>query len=105
MGAGKVTLMSDRDPRQSRAWVHAPFALVALVALSGVLRVAMQHWRQGSVLLGGALLLAAALRILLTNEQTGLLAIRSRAVDILLYSALGFVIVLVAMTIKGGPLG
>jgi hypothetical protein len=97
--------MSERFGGQPRLWVHVPFLLVAVVGLIGFLRVAMQHWRQGAVLLGAALLLAAALRVMLTNEQVGLLGIRSRAVDILLYSGLGFVIVLVAITITGGPFG
>ncbi|CAM05816.1 Protein of unknown function (DUF3017) [Saccharopolyspora erythraea NRRL 2338] len=88
---------------KSRASVHFPFAAVVLVALIGFLRIAMQHWRQGSVLIGVALVLAAVLRALLTNEQAGLLAIRSRAIDILLYGGLGVVIVVVAMTITRGP--
>jgi hypothetical protein len=90
--------MSDRDAR-SRMSVHLSFALVALVGLIGFLRVAVQHWRQGSVLLGGALLLAAALRALLPDERVGLLAIRSRVIDVLLFGALGVLIVVIAMTI------
>ncbi|GAA2780373.1 DUF3017 domain-containing protein [Saccharopolyspora taberi] len=95
--------MTGRSGGNSRLSVHWPFAVIVLVALIGFLRIAMQHWRQGSVLIGGALLIAAALRVLLTTEQAGLLAIRSRAVDILLYSGFGVMIVLVAMTITRGP--
>ncbi|RCW38809.1 DUF3017 family protein [Halopolyspora algeriensis] len=84
--------------------MHLPFTAVALVALSGFLRVAMQHWREGATLLGGAFLLAAVLRAVVPPEQAGLLAIRSRAVDLLLYTGMGLLIVFVAVTIKGGPL-
>ncbi|ASU81281.1 DUF3017 domain-containing protein [Actinopolyspora erythraea] len=80
------------------------FALVVLVVLIGVLRVAMSHWREGATLLGGALLLAATLRGALRTERVGLLAIRGRVVDVLLYGGLGLVIVFVAITIEGGPL-
>ena len=94
--------MTGRFGGKSRASVYWPFAVIVLVALIGFLRVAMQHWREGSVLIGGALLIAAALRVLLTTEQAGLLAIRSRAVDVLLYSGFGLMIVLVALTITRG---
>ncbi|GAA4835184.1 DUF3017 domain-containing protein [Saccharopolyspora rosea] len=83
--------------------VHVPFGSVLLVVLIGFLRIAMQHWREGSVLLAAALLLAAVLRGLLPQERVGLLAIRSRAVDMVLYGVLGLVILAVAVTIRGGP--
>lgn len=88
----------------ARGSAHLWFALVVLVALIGLLRVAMSHWRDGATLLGGAFLLAAVFRVWLSTERVGLLAIRSRPVDVVLYGALGAVIVFVAVTIKGGPL-
>ena len=78
-------------------------AVLAVAAL-GLLRVATANWREGSVLLGGALLLAAVLRVVLPAEHAGLLAIRSRAVDVLAYSGLGIAVVLLAVTITRGSL-
>lgn len=99
MDAGK-----ERKLRR-RLLVHVPFALVlALVALAAV-RIGMYHWRQGAVLIGGALLVAAVLRAALSDEQAGLLTIRGRAVDVLSYAGLGLLIMFVALTITGGPLG
>jgi hypothetical protein len=83
--------------------VHLPFALVLAVALAGMVLVALQHWRRGAAVIGGALLLAAALRAVLPNERAGLIALRSRGVDVLLHCALGLVILVVALTIVGGP--
>ena len=83
---------------------HLPFAVVlALVAVAG-LRIGMYHWRQGAALVGGALLVAAVLRAALSDEQAGLLRIRSRFVDVLSYTGLGGLIIFVALTITGGPL-
>ncbi|MDR7302600.1 DUF3017 domain-containing protein [Haloactinomyces albus] len=96
--------MADRFRGGARLSVHLPFSAVVLVALSGLVWVGMQHWREGAALLGGALLLAAALRTVVSTERVGLLAIRSRTVDILLYAGLGLLIVFIAVTIKGGPL-
>ena len=93
----------------SRRWrwlssVHLPFAIVLLICFAAVVRVLESHWRQGAYLLGGALLVAAAFRALLPEDRVGLIAIRRRAMDIVLYSTLGLAILLVAVTIAGGPL-
>jgi hypothetical protein len=77
---------------------------VLAVAAVGLLRIATAHWREGSVLLGGALLLAAVLRVVLPADRAGLLAIRSRALDVLGYTGLGLAVVLLAVTITRGSL-
>ncbi|ASR38917.1 hypothetical protein BAY61_03310 [Prauserella marina] len=82
-----------------------PFAVVvALVAVAAV-RIGMYHWRQGAALIGGALLVAAVLRAALSDEQAGLLQIRSRPIDVLSYACFGLLILFVTLTITGGPLG
>ncbi|MGM1060754.1 DUF3017 domain-containing protein [Saccharothrix sp. Mg75] len=89
---------------RSAAGRHLPFALVLAISLLGFVRIVQYHWRQGVVLIGLALLVAALLRVMVTDEQAGLIAIRSRSVDALLYTGLGFAVIVVAMTIIGGPL-
>ena len=91
--------MLDRFRGKSPLSVHVPFALVAAVGLFGLLWIALKHWRIGASLIGLTLLLAAVLRLVLANEQVGLLAIRSRGIDLLLYSGLGLMILVVALTI------
>ncbi|MEO7196317.1 MAG: DUF3017 domain-containing protein [Pseudonocardiaceae bacterium] len=80
------------------------FILVWVVVAVGMVRIAQYHWREGTVIIGGALLLAAGLRAVLAPEWTGLLGIRRRAVDVLTYGALGLLMLAVALTITGGPL-
>lgn len=77
---------------------------VLAVAAIGLLRVATANWREGSVLLGGSLLLAAVLRAVLPEDRAGLVAIRSRAVDVLSYTGLGVAVVLLAVTITRSSL-
>ncbi|MCX6466693.1 MAG: DUF3017 domain-containing protein [Pseudonocardiales bacterium] len=77
----------------------APTALVLLIAAAGMGRVLMEHWRQGGVLLGGALIVAAVLRVALRPEEAGLLVVRSKVLDVLGYAALGVAMVLLAITI------
>jgi hypothetical protein len=80
-----------------------PFLLVLAVVMVGLVRIAQYFWREGTVLLGGALLLAALLRALLPADRAGLVAVRGRGVDVLLYGCLGVAVMVVAMTIQGGP--
>jgi hypothetical protein len=82
-----------------------PFAVVMLIVTIGIVRIVMYHWRQGTVLIGVALLVAAVIRILLSDQRAGLLAVRSRKVDFLLYGGFGGMILFIALTITGGPFG
>jgi hypothetical protein len=81
-----------------------PLILVLAVVAIGILRITQYHWRQGTVLIGGALLLAAVLRAMLPDSRIGMVALRSRAVDVLLYGGLGIMVMAVSLTITGGPL-
>jgi hypothetical protein len=74
-----------------------------LVALA-FWRVALHHWREGAAEIGIALLLAAVLRARTSRETAGLLAVRGKRVDVVTYAVAGVVLVLVALTITGGPL-
>nr|WP_253866440.1 DUF3017 domain-containing protein [Prauserella halophila] len=85
--------------------MHVPLAVVLLLVVAGGVRIGMYHWRQGTALIGGALLVAAVLRVVLSDAQAGLLTIRSRVVDVLCYVGLGGFIVFDALTITGGPFG
>ncbi len=83
---------------------HAPMLLVLGIAVVGMERVLTQHWREGAVLLGAALLVAAALRTVLPTDRSGLLAIRSRVIDVLCYVGFGLAMVVLAVTITRGSL-
>ena len=97
--------MSTPHRRRHPVLAHLPFGMVLAVVAFGLFRIVLYHWRQGTVLIGVALFLAAGLRALLTDEQAGLIMIRGRGVDVLTYSAFGACMIFVAMTIEGGPLG
>ncbi|MEJ3656123.1 DUF3017 domain-containing protein [Actinomycetes bacterium KLBMP 9759] len=87
---------------RSRLPVNVPIALVAVIVASGLVRVLMQHWREGAALLGGAMLVAAVLRMVLPDDRVGLLAIRSKAIDVLCYCGFGVMMIVLAVTITRG---
>lgn len=87
-----------------RLRAHLPFLVVMVVVAVAFGRIALQHWREGTTELGLALLLAGVLRATLTRTAAGLLAVRSRRVDIVTYVLFGLVVIAVSLTITGGPL-
>jgi hypothetical protein len=92
------------DVARLRAYNQAPLLTVWVVVVLAFVRIAMQHWREGTAELGVALLLAAVFRARCDDDRVGLLAIRSRRVDIVTYAVFGLIMVLVSLTITGGPL-
>jgi hypothetical protein len=82
---------------------YLPLLLVLGVVAAGLVRIVMYHWREGTSLVGVALLLAATLRALLPSERAGLIAVRGRGVDVLSYAGLGLLVMAVSLTIVGGP--
>jgi Protein of unknown function (DUF3017) len=89
---------------RSRIPSALPAALVAAVAVVGMALVVTQYWRRGAVLLGVALLVAAVLRMVIPPDRVGLLAIRSRVIDVLCYIGFGAAMVVLAFTITRGSL-
>lgn len=85
--------------------MHLPFALVLAITATGFLRILMYNWREGTTLIAVALLLAGALRAALSDEQAGLIMIRSRVADVLCYATFGVLLAAVALTIKASPFG
>jgi hypothetical protein len=91
-------------PPRLRLPAETPAAVVLAIAAIGLLRVATANWREGAVLLGGSLLVGAVLRAVLPLDRAGMLAIRSRVIDVLSYTGLGLAVVLLALTITRGSL-
>jgi hypothetical protein len=98
-----MTVSSHKRDRRTRL-TQLPFALVLLLAVVAGVLIFQYHWREGTGLIGGALLVAAVFRAVLPTEQAGLLAIRGKPVDVLSYAGLAVLILFVTFTITGGPL-
>lgn len=94
---GKRARVLDRLP------LNLPVTVVLVIAGLGFARVLAEHWREGTGLLGGALLVAGVARVLLSQDRAGLLAVRSQAVDVLCYVGFGVLMVVLACTIPRTP--
>lgn len=78
--SGRVT--SGRVPE----W---PIGLVTAVLAAAAVLIATNHFRRGTVLFAAGILLAAGLRLLLSDNRAGLLRVRSKALDVTTLAVLG----------------
>lgn len=85
-------------PAPARQW---PLLSVMGGVAVGLLLVALDAFRIGTIVIGLSLLGAAALRFALPS--VGMLAVRSRFTDLLTYGLLGFVIVLLSTMVQPKP--
>ncbi|MFE0803157.1 DUF3017 domain-containing protein [Streptomyces sp. NPDC058812] len=86
-------------PAPARQW---PILLVIGLVGVGLLLTALDVFRVGTLLIGAALLVGAALRWVLPD--VGMLAVRSRFTDITTYGVLGLSIALLALMAQPNPM-
>ena len=60
-----------------------------LIALLGLLLIALAHWRRGTAALAFAMLLAGLLRVVLSERVIGVLAVRGKGFDVAFYAVVG----------------
>jgi hypothetical protein len=93
-------------PRQFARKVFAgqwPILVVGLVLVAAFVLVIAGYWRRGALVMAVGVGIAAALRVSLTDDRAGLLAVRSKAVDFATTATVSAVMLYVAWTID--PLG
>jgi hypothetical protein len=76
-----------------------PLAAVLVVCLAGLIVVLDNHFRRGTVLFAGGLVLAAGLRLVLPTPEVGSLAVRSRFTDVITLGVLGLGVLLTALVV------
>lgn len=81
--------LRPRARRLRRMLAQWPLLSVLAVVLAGLATIAAWSFRVGAVVVAGGLLLAFFLRLLLPSRAVGMLAVRSRVVDLIVLGALG----------------
>lgn len=77
-------------PRRRRLSLRQwPLTVVLVLLAIALATIALDHFRRGAVLMSGSVVLAFFLRLLLTDEDAGLLAVRSKRVDLIVLALLG----------------
>ncbi len=73
-----------------------PLFATMLVVAAGIAIATSSHWRLGATISGAGLLLGSALRAVLPDRLIGLLACRSRGIDVAMTTLIGAGIVVLA---------
>jgi uncharacterized membrane protein len=92
-----------KDRTRDLARAQWPILTVAAIFTLALALVAAGFWRRGTLLLGIGVGVAAGLRLLLPDEQVGLLVVRSKRIDFATMATVCAVVVYIAFTID--PLG
>ena len=80
-----------------------PILTVVLIFVVAFILAAANFWRRGALLIGIGVGVAAALRLALTEERSGLLVVRSKGIDFTTTAVVAAAMVYIAWTID--PLG
>lgn len=80
-----------------------PFWLVGLILAAAFGLVVTGYWRRGALVMAIGVGVAAGLRLLLSDERAGLLAVRSRTIDVATTAVVSAAMLYIAWTID--PLG
>ncbi|HME49589.1 DUF3017 domain-containing protein [Mycobacterium sp.] len=95
--------MTVRDTTRTVVGNQWPIILVGLIFVVAFGLVVTDYWRRGSLLLGIGVGVAAALRLVLSENRAGLLAVRGRMLDFMTMALVSAAVIYIAWTID--PLG
>ncbi len=81
------------------------YLLVLAVVGAGLVVAAVDEWRTGTRIMGGALVLGALVRLVLRARDAGMLAVRHKVLDAVVLLVLGGVLIFLAGSIPDQPGG
>ncbi|GIM62688.1 hypothetical protein Pve01_92880 [Planomonospora venezuelensis] len=94
------------EPRRYPSTIGGAFYLLVLgVVGASLVVVALDEWRTGIRLMGGALIFAAAVRLVLRRRDAGMLAVRHKLLDAAILIVLGGLLIFLAGSIPDQPGG
>ena len=95
---------SVEEVRRYPSTIGGAFYLLVLAVVGvGLGLVVLAEWRTGVRVIGGALLLAALVRLLLRARDAGMLAVRHKLLDAFVLVALGSALIFLAGSIPDQP--
>jgi hypothetical protein len=74
-----------------------PITIVFVGISISLILIATDHFRRGSLGLAASVLLAAFMRLFLSNSAAGMLEVRSKRVDVAVLGALGVILTILAL--------
>lgn len=98
--------VDPNDARRYPSTIGGAFYLLVLATVGvAMVLVALGEWRTGIRLMGGTLVLAALVRLVLRARDAGMLAVRHKVLDALILAVLGSALIFLAGSIPDQPGG
>jgi hypothetical protein len=95
--AQAVAVPVEPQERPSGVLGEIPLALIICGVGSGLIVIALHHFRWGNLLIAGSLLAGALFRLVLPTRRAGLLAVRARITDVVTMSVMGAGLMVLAL--------
>ncbi len=94
------------DERRYPSTIGGMFYLLVLVAVGvAIVVAALDEWRTGIRVMGGALVFGAFVRLVLRARDAGMLAVRHKVLDAVILLVLGGLLIFLAGSIPNQPAG
>jgi hypothetical protein len=95
---------AEEDGRRYPSTIGGMFYLLVLAVVAAALAlVVLDEWRSGIRVMGGALIFAALVRLVLRSRDAGMLAVRHKLLDALVLVVLGGALIFLAGSIPDQP--
>jgi hypothetical protein len=92
--------LRPEEPRRRPSTLGgAIYIVVALTTAAGLAAVAADSWRVGLTVMGGALLAGSVARLVLADDNAGMLKVRRKSLDVLFMALLGAALVTLAIVV------
>ena len=99
----EAQLRPDEPRRRPSTLGGAYYIAYSLVAAAGLALIGLGPWRWGLTIMGTALLAAAVTRLLLADDNAGMLKVRRKSLDVLFLTLLGAGLVTLAIVVPNAP--
>jgi hypothetical protein len=94
------------EERRYPSTIGGMFYLLVLATVTVAITIAaLDEWRTGIRVMGGALVFAALVRLLLRGRDAGMLAVRHKVLDAVILLVLGGLLIFLAGSIPDQPAG
>ena len=101
---GDVAGPAVEEERRYPSTIGGAFYLLVLTVVGAALVVVIAgNWRLGIRVMGGALVFAALVRLVLRSRDAGMLAVRHKVLDALVLTVLGAALIFLAGSIPDQP--
>jgi hypothetical protein len=98
-------MLDSGPPRRPQTFGGVVYLAVLAVTVAGLATAGLGAWRTGVSWVGGALVVAAGCRLLLSEHRAGMLRVRRKGSDVTMLALAGVALIVLAVVVPNQPGG